>query len=244
MSLSWVKLITSGSDAELNNITASGYITSSDISIDDWGSISASLSTISSGVGTLDQVTDIGNTTTNAISSSGGFYGTSSWAENTITASYALTASYIEGGGGGGGGVAYHTQASPNITWSFSHNLNVERPIIAVYDSNNYIIIPEEIRGVNSNNVEIYFPLSQSGFATAIGGVATGTGSNANTGSIIEFTDESTWSFSHNLNNRFVIIQILDSNYNQVIPQNIYRQDANTAIITFPISESGWAIAK
>ena len=75
----WKKVIVSGSDAVLNNITASGHITalnggftvntatetelevdgniiSSDISIDDWGSVSASLASIQGDSGNIDGV--------------------------------------------------------------------------------------------------------------------------------------------------------------------------------------------
>ena len=56
------------------SLNINGAITGSDVTIDQWGSISASLATISSQaveVPTLDQVTDQGNTTTNSITASG-----------------------------------------------------------------------------------------------------------------------------------------------------------------------------
>ena len=62
--------------------------------------------------------------------------------------------------------------------------------------------------------------------------------------SVVEFTNQSTWTFTHNLNNRYVIVQTLDSNHNQIIPQNIYQQDSNVVVITFPTNESGYAIAR
>ena len=72
----WKKVITSGSDAALNSLTISdsinaiGSITGSDVYIDQWGSISASLASISgsaSSIPTLQQVTDQGNSTTNQL---------------------------------------------------------------------------------------------------------------------------------------------------------------------------------
>ena len=71
----WKKVIVSGSDALLNSLTTTGSITSitggitgSDVTIDDWGSISASLASIeASGTQNFQQVTDQGNTTTNQI---------------------------------------------------------------------------------------------------------------------------------------------------------------------------------
>ena len=44
----WKKVITSGSDAQLNSLYTSGNITGSDVKIDDWGSISASLASVNS----------------------------------------------------------------------------------------------------------------------------------------------------------------------------------------------------
>ena len=65
----WKKVIVSGSDAALNSLDVAGGITGSDVTIDDWGSISASLASINATGSTqnLQQVTDNGNTTTNGV---------------------------------------------------------------------------------------------------------------------------------------------------------------------------------
>jgi hypothetical protein len=57
------------------------------------------------------------------------------------------------------------------------------------------------------------------------------------------FSNSSTWTFTHNLGTRFVIIQTYDSGYDEMIPQNIDLTDNNTATITFPTLESGYAVA-
>jgi hypothetical protein len=69
---SWKKVITSGSNATLNEITSSGGIQSTDVTIDEWGSISASLASIDSGASslTLQDTTDNGSRTTNSITAS------------------------------------------------------------------------------------------------------------------------------------------------------------------------------
>lgn len=66
----WKKVVVSGSDATLNSLHATGPITGSDIKINDWGSVSASLAAIEAGATstTLQEVTDNGATTTNNIS--------------------------------------------------------------------------------------------------------------------------------------------------------------------------------
>ena len=66
---SWKKIILSGSEASLNSLNVTGPITGSDVQINGWGSVSASLASIESGATTqtLQDVTDNGNTTTNAL---------------------------------------------------------------------------------------------------------------------------------------------------------------------------------
>lgn len=72
------------------------------------------------------------------------------------------------------GSVALHTQASPSVTWSFNHNLNNNYPVINFWDSNNFSLIPGGIKSVDANNLEIYFEVGQSGYASAmVGGNAT-----------------------------------------------------------------------
>jgi hypothetical protein len=81
------------------SVNINGPITGSDVRINQWGSVSASLSAIQSGANnlTLQQVTDQGNTTTNSITApsfTGSLFGTASYATQSLSSSYALTASY------------------------------------------------------------------------------------------------------------------------------------------------------
>jgi hypothetical protein len=56
------------------------------------------------------------------------------------------------------------------------------------------------------------------------------------------FTNTTSFTFNHNLNTRTPIITVFDSNYNQIIPQNIELTNTSSATITFPTPESGFAI--
>ena len=73
----WKKVIVSGSDAALNSLDVAGGITGSDITIDDWGSISASLASINS---TASSVTlqEVLNASNGEATASGSIYLTSS----------------------------------------------------------------------------------------------------------------------------------------------------------------------
>lgn len=57
------------------------------------------------------------------------------------------------------------------------------------------------------------------------------------------FSNSSTWTFTHNLGSQYVVVQAYDGSFRQIIPQEITLTDANTATITFPTSETGYAIA-
>jgi hypothetical protein len=56
------------------------------------------------------------------------------------------------------------------------------------------------------------------------------------------FTNTTSYTFNHNLSTRTPIITVFDSNYNQIIPENIELVNTASAVITFPTAESGFAI--
>ena len=57
------------------------------------------------------------------------------------------------------------------------------------------------------------------------------------------FNNLSVWDFTHSLNSRYVIIQALDTEHKQIIPEIVELVDESLARLTFPTSESGYAIA-
>jgi hypothetical protein len=57
------------------------------------------------------------------------------------------------------------------------------------------------------------------------------------------FSNLSTWTFNHNLGTRTPIINVFDTNYKQIIPQDIELVSTSSATITFPTIESGFAVA-
>jgi hypothetical protein len=52
-----------------------------------------------------------------------------------------------------------------------------------------------------------------------------------------------TWSFVHNLNTRNPILQVYDSSYNQIVPNEIVGINESTAEIRFDYSQAGYAVA-
>ena len=103
-----------------------------------------------------------------ATSFTGSLFGTSSWAENSKTSSFALTASYFSGQN-----FATFTQSAASTTWTFNHNLDFRTPVITVYDNNYEVVIPDSIQGTSANQSVITFSTPKSGFASAtIGSIA------------------------------------------------------------------------
>ena len=147
----------------------------------------------------------------------------------------------MNGGGGGGGGAKTFTQAAPATTWSFTHNLNSLLPLIEVYDSSYNVIIPSAISSSNSNTTNIYFDVSQSGYAViSTGGSLVITGSNAQ---LLQTSAASTWSFYHGLNTTYPVFTIFDDNNDVIVPQRINVENANTASIYFSSARTGVAVA-
>jgi hypothetical protein len=85
-------------------------------------------------------------------------------------------------------------------------------------------------------------PPSGQGAVTVI--ASGGGGVTIISGSLVtgSFTNTTSFTFNHNLNTRTPIITVFDSNYNQIIPQNIELVNTASAVITFPTPESGFAI--
>lgn len=57
------------------------------------------------------------------------------------------------------------------------------------------------------------------------------------------FSASNVWTFNHNLGQKYVIVQAVDTNDNQLIPELVNLFDNNTAIIGFSVPTAGTAIA-
>jgi hypothetical protein len=107
-----------------------------------------------------------GSGITNVVSSS--YAVTSSYSSYAVTSSYAGVAFTIESTPGA---TKLLTISSPSTTWYFNHNLGEQYPVIQVYDSNGFVVIPTSIEMFSEDTAIITFSLAQSGYATAtVGG--------------------------------------------------------------------------
>ena len=152
-------------------------------------------------------------------------YNSGNWVNgNPISASFALTASYISGSGGG---VGFPFSGSAVITGSLLVSSSFVDFTKATYVTGSFT-------GSFSGNIT---SASHAIYAEYAGN---------SPGLTVAFTQSvaaTTWSFTHNLNTRNPLLQVYDSTYHQIVPLEIIGSDPNQATIYFDAPESGFAIA-
>ena len=178
----------------------------------------------------------------------GSLFGTAS---SAVSASYAYTASsaisssfatFAYSASFAPGFSVSMSQATPALTWSFTHNLNSRNPVVQVYDTTYAQIIPNQIVGINNSTAEIRFTYAQDGYAVfSNGGGLYVTGS---TSTLVQTVGAVTWSFTHNLNNKYNTYEVYDNNDYVLIPSAIKAIDTNSAELYFAGPQTGRAVAQ
>ena len=81
---------------------------------------------------------------------------TSSYSDFAVTSSYATTVGFN------------FAQNMPNATWTITHNLNNQHPLVQVYDVNHVTFIPQSISGSDANTVIVTFSSPIIGYARVV----------------------------------------------------------------------------
>jgi hypothetical protein len=186
--------------------------------------------------------------TASYISGSGGGVGFPFSGSAIITGSLFVSGSTISGSFKGDGsqitgltaGGKIHTQSSAASTWTVTHNLGVQYPNVTVYDNNNNVIIPQTIVATDSNTLTLTFGSAVAGYAVAgIGGIINVQGRTIQQ----YFTASTTWSFAHNLGDKYVSLQAFDDAFEMMIPTTIRLVDFTSSLLLFDSASSGYAVA-
>ena len=220
----------SGSSAFGNSLDDTHNFTGS---VNITGSLSLNGSTV--GTGKLD--TTAFNTYTSSVSST--FAGTASFA---TTASYAANAVVVSGI------TKTYTVSSPSTTWSFNHGLGQRYPSVEIYDTDGFIVIPSNIQSVDTNNLNVFFSIAQSGtLSVTLGGAGTaGTSGTSGTsgrdglgGFSQTYTASVTWSVPHNLGMDYPVLTVWGTDRKVVIPTEVHSIDTNNIKVYFSQSIAG-----
>jgi hypothetical protein len=132
-------------------------------------------------------------------------------------------------------------QTTPANIWTIAHNQRSLSPLVDVWipdpvTSTNTMIIPKEISIVDENTVRVQFSQPR------VGGVAVTVEPNGY--SHVQNSAASIWNIAHNLNAKYVnidVVVLLNNQYQTILPKNITCPDNNTTVVEFSSPMSGTA---
>ena len=90
------------------------------------------------------------------------------------------------------------TQASPSTTWNMQHDLNTKYPTVTVYDANDNVIVPANIKGTSTTGSLLTFDTAVAGKASFTFGAGSASGS-ASTAAITSGSTHPGFTVSGNL---------------------------------------------
>lgn len=171
---------------------------------------------------------------------------------NSLIVNNAVTASAFTGDGSGLTNITSQVTETATIADTFTnatsktvnHNFGTKNVIATVYNSDDQQIIPSTVTTSDDNNLTITFDSSTSGR------VVVAKGGHLVSGSVELFTvresvsGASTYTITHNLNEDYPIVQIYDTNKNQVIPASITSSNSNNVSVIFDNTFTGTVVVK
>ena len=129
-----------------------------------------------------------------------------------------------------------HVQNTAALEWNIAHDLNVNTPIIQVYDANGVQILPDEIDASDPNTAVVKFSMPTAGIALVMYGTTVGM-PKANSAYTQDFSASQTWVVTHGLGYNPNITCIVD-NY-VVQPETIAYDSSMQATVTFSTPVAG-----
>lgn len=126
-----------------------------------------------------------------------------------------------------------HYQRNATSTWYIYHELSTRNLIIQCYDTNGYLIKPQEIVAENNNLVKVIFPTSISGVAyVTVADVL-----------FIQTTPDTDWIVIHNLGTKEEISQYYDESRTKLVPNIVQLTDSISLDVEWDGSEmSGYGL--
>jgi len=268
----WKKLIVSGSDASLNNLTVNNQVnastfTGSLLRLDENGT-----GLRMTNIGAFDNSS--GNfrifSTNDLILSTNGDSGTALTIDATskdATFQGDVTADAFIGDGSALTNISAEVTEQATISDSFTsvtshtvtHNFGTKNVIVSVYNNSDQLILPSSITTTNTNTVDIAFDVASTGRVVVakgghlVSGSAVLIGTNVISGSAQidsltryeeSITGNSSYTITHNLNEDYPVVQVYDTNKEQTIPGKITASNANSVALEFDSNFTGRVVVK
>ena len=125
-----------------------------------------------------------------------------------------------------------------------THNLGDRYPVVTVYNSLGEILWPDLVTSIDANNIRVEFASAVTGIVDIIGATTTHTLSTATLVRrfVENFTNQTTITVNHNLNDTTPTVAVYDVNYQIIYPDTIQYVNANTVTVTFSVPTSGFVV--
>ena len=133
-----------------------------------------------------------------------------------------------------------HVQATASTTWTITHNLKTGTPLVQIYDTDQRMVIPNEITIIDNNTVTITVTSVMAGRAVVMYGSITG-GSSNETPSYEHYqtSPATTWTIPHGLGYYPIVRVFVGST--EIQPASIVHNSAFQTTITFSAVTAGYA---
>ena len=126
-----------------------------------------------------------------------------------------------------------------------SHNFGTKNVNVVVYDNNDNLIIPSNVRTLDINKIGIDLAIATTGRAVITKGGHLVSGSiniNEITTVTSSFTSQTSVTSSHNFGSKNVNVVVYDNNDNLILPSNVRTLDDNNVGIDLAISTTGRSV--
>jgi len=131
------------------------------------------------------------------------------------------------------------TEAS---TWNINHGLNNTAIFVDVNTNENKKIYPENIKIIDSNNIQIEFKTPVLGYAL-IKGVGSLTG-DVDSDCIVEYNNSDEFTITHTLDTDLYLIHLYDMGFNRIKPRAVERIDNSNIKITLDTVTETYTLIK
>lgn len=132
-----------------------------------------------------------------------------------------------------------HIQSEAAATWNIYHNLNTTSVQVMVYNTNNRVVMADDIEIVDSQNATVYLTSAMAGKAVVLTGSMDGTPLPTYAYEFYQTTPASTWVITHSLG-RFPIVRAFIGNQ-EVQPSSVVFDNSNQVTLTFATAVVGQA---
>lgn len=132
-----------------------------------------------------------------------------------------------------------HTQATALQTWNITHNLNTTSVNVQIYDSNNNVILPDNIQSTGPNTIQVTFSSAAAGRAVCISGHYDGNVKPVYAYTHYQQTASTSWVIPHGLGYNPIVRVFIGSQ--EVQPSSIVHNSSTQLTITFQTAQAGYA---